>query len=159
MDKRQPGSRHDRPSAESRVQIAGHPLHPMLVTFPIAFFSATLATDIIFWWSGNPLWALFSFWLLVGGLLGGFAAAATGFLDFLLVPAIRHYFTSWSHMLSAILLMALAAANLLQRWNDPTGMVLPWGLFLSLMMMAMVGVSGWLGGKLVFEHNLGPKNP
>lgn len=149
--------RQHPPGAESRFQIAGHPLHPMLVTFPIAFFSATVATDLLFWWSDNALWAVLSFWLLVGGLLGGLAAAFAGTMDFLLVPQIRRHFSSWSHMVMAILLMAVAAANLVHRWDDPVGAVVPWGLFLSGLMMINVGVAGWLGGKLVFEHNLGPK--
>ncbi len=149
-------ARKHPPGATSRFRIAGHPIHPMLVTFPIAFFSGTVATDLLFWWTGQDFWAGFSFWLLVGGLLGGGAAAFAGFMDFVLVPMIRRHYTSWSHMLSAIVLMAVAAANLVLRWGDPSGSVLPWGLFLSGLMLAMLGVAGWLGGKLVFEHRLGP---
>jgi uncharacterized membrane protein len=148
--------REHPPGARSRFQIAGHPLHPMLVTFPIAFFSGTLATDLLYWWTGNIMWAQFSFWLLVGGLLGGTAAAAAGFMDFILVPQIRRHFSSWSHMLTAILLMAVAAANFVLRIDEPARAIVPWGLFMSGWMMLMVGVAGWLGGKLVFEHNLGP---
>ncbi|RFA24796.1 hypothetical protein CAI21_20215 [Alkalilimnicola ehrlichii] len=102
------------------------------------------------------MWALFSFWLLVGGLAGGAAAAFAGFMDFMLVPQIRRHFSSWSHMLAAIVLMALAAANFVARWNDPLSAVMPWGLFLSVLSFLVLSVAGWLGGKLVFEHNLGP---
>lgn len=148
--------RRQPPGARSKFQVAGHPLHPMLVTFPIGFFSATLATDLLYWWTQNPMWGEFSFWLLIGGLSGGAAAALAGFMDFMLVPEIRRHFASWSHMLAAILLLAVAGANLVHRWAAPVASILPWGLYLSLLMVLVLGVAGWLGGKLVFEHNLGP---
>ena len=46
-----------RPTA----QIAGHPLHPMLVGFPIAFFVATLVCDLVYWRLGLPGWAPVSY--------------------------------------------------------------------------------------------------
>src|SRR5690606_40644442 len=82
-------------------------------------------------------------------------AALAGFMDFMLVPEIRRHFASWSHMLAAILLLAVAGANLVHRWAAPVASILPWGLYLSLLMVLVLGVAGWLGGQLAFVHNLG----
>ena len=52
----------------STASIAGHPIHPMLVAFPIAFFVATLACDITFWRTGDAYWATTAQWVLGAGL-------------------------------------------------------------------------------------------
>ncbi|MFS8582025.1 MAG: DUF2231 domain-containing protein [Limnochordales bacterium] len=51
------------------------------------------------------------------------------------------------------------ACRLLQRLEDPQGAVWPWGIGLSAVTVVMLGMAGWLGGKMVFEHNLGPGEP
>jgi uncharacterized membrane protein len=145
--------------AESQMTIFGHPVHPMLVTFPIAFFSAVAVTDAAFWWLQDPFWAYMSFWLLVGGVVMGGLAALVGASDFILVMDIRRHLSSWNHFLTAIVLMSLGVVNLLQRMDDPVAAVWPWGIMLSAVTIVMLGVAGWLGGKMVFEHNLGPGEP
>lgn len=159
MTGRPTSRRRPVPGAISRVHIAGHALHPMLVTFPIAFLSATLLADAIFWWTGVEFWATAAFWLLAGGVVGGLAAAAAGTADFLLVAQVRRHFSSWSHFIAAVMLIAVAFANLILRRDDPMGAVLPWGIFLSLIDAVLLGIAGWLGGKLVFVYNLGPGHP
>lgn len=143
---------------ESQMVVLGHALHPMLVTFPIAFFIGAVATDTAYLWLSDPFWARMSFWLLAGGLVMGSLAALVGLSDFSLVADIRRHLTSWNHFLAAVVLLALALVNLLQRIGDPSA-VWPWGLLMSLLSAAMVAVAGWLGGKMVFEHNLGPGLP
>ena len=65
----------------STVAIASHPLHPLLVTFPIAFLVAAAGTDIGYWLTSDPFWARASVWLIGAGFAAGLAAAlATGFL-------------------------------------------------------------------------------
>lgn len=145
--------------AESQITIFGHPVHPMLVTFPIAFFSATVATDAAFAYLGDAFWAYMSFWLLVGGVVMGGLAALVGVTDFTLVKDIRRHLSSWNHFLTAIVTMALGVVNLLQRLDEPLSAVWPWGISMSVSTVVMLGVAGWLGGKMVFEHNLGPGEP
>jgi uncharacterized membrane protein len=142
-------------STRSSIAIAGHPVHPMLVSFPIAYLLAGLLTDIAFWWTGDPFWARVSVWVIGGGLAMGTLAALAGTLDFLLVKEIRRHITSWSHFLAAVMLLALAATNWWLRFPDPVAGLLPWGLFLSCITLISLLVAGWLGGKLVFEHNIG----
>lgn len=139
----------------STAAIASHPIHPMLVNFPIGLLYAALAADLAFWWTGDPFWARGAFWLIVGGLGGGLAAALSGFTDFLTIRYARQQVGGWSHFLSAVSALSLATANLLWRWEDPIDAVLPWGLVLSLDTAVLLGFAGWLGGKLTFRHLIG----
>jgi hypothetical protein len=41
---------------ESRIAIAGHPLHAMLVAFPIALAMSVLGADLLYWWTGDAFW-------------------------------------------------------------------------------------------------------
>lgn len=144
---------------ESQMLLLGHAVHPMLVPFPIAFFIGAVATDLAFLWLLDPFWARMSYWLLAGGLAMGALAALVGVSDFTLVADIRRHLSSWNHFLVAIALMAMGLVNFLQRLDDPLGAVWPWGLMMSILTSVMVAIAGWLGGKMVFEHNLGPGQP
>lgn len=145
--------------AKSQITVFGHPLHPMLIPFPIAFLSGAVASDAAYLYLHDPFWALMSFWLLVGGVVMGAGAALAGLSDFSLVRDIRRHLSGWSHMVSAVVMLSLATVNLLQRLGDPAAAVWPWGLLLSVITLFMLAVAGWLGGKMVFEHNIGPGEP
>ena len=54
---------------KSTASIAGHPIHPMLIPFPIAFFVATLACDIAYWGAAGEAWVTASLWLLGAGII------------------------------------------------------------------------------------------
>src|SRR5215218_1601504 len=86
MDTRNPGS---------TANIGGHPLHPMLIPFPIAFLVASLACDLAFWWTRSPGWATSALWLLEAALITAALAAAAGFTDFLAVRRIRDLSAAW----------------------------------------------------------------
>ncbi|WP_193222261.1 DUF2231 domain-containing protein [Alkalilimnicola sp. S0819] len=145
--------------AKSQITVFGHPVHPMFIPFPIAFLSGVVVTDAAYLYLADPFWARMSFWLLTGGVGMGALAALTGLSDFTRVRVIRHHLSGWSHMLSAVVMLSFATVNLLQRRVDPDTAVWPWGFFLSVVTALMLAVAGWLGGKMVFEHNLGPGEP
>lgn len=127
----------------------------MLVVFPTAFLTATLATDVAFWWRGDPFWAQASFWLALSGFSAGGLAAMVGFAEFLLMREVRNRLAGWTHMLAAVMALALAGANVQLRIEDPVAAVVPWGLLLSAVMAPMVGIAGWIGGTLTFGHGIG----
>lgn len=147
----------ERPPAatKSSMAVGGHPIHPMLVNFPIAFLFAALPSDLAFVWSGDPFWARASVWLLGTGCAMGSFAAIFGTLDFLLVAGVRKYTSSWTHFLLGVTLLAIACANWWMRLPDAAAAILPWGLFMSCLTAGAVAATGWMGGKLVFEHNIG----
>ena len=68
---------------KSTASIAGHPIHPMLIPFPIAFFVATFVCDLAYWQTANTAWATAATWLLGAGLVMAALAAVAGLTDFL----------------------------------------------------------------------------
>lgn len=139
----------------SKVAVAGHPIHAMLVAFPIALIMATLGCDVFYWWTADPFWVRaglwasgFAFWL---GLLAGLSGTA----ELLLVRDIRRHSAGWTHFVAAVMLLSIAGANWGLRLAEADITPLPWGMFLSVLAAVFVGLAGWHGGKLVFEHQIG----
>jgi uncharacterized membrane protein len=143
----------------SRAALFGHPLHPMIVPFPMAFLVGAFAGDIAYWRTENPLWSSMSTWLIMAGLVMGMLAAVLGFIDFIGIKRVRRGLTGWTHMIGNILVMAISLINLMHRLGDTEGGVLPLGLILSAVVVAILMVTGWLGGELVYRHKIGVIEP
>lgn len=138
------------------ARIGGHPIHPMLVPFPIAFLIGTLLIDLAFWNTRDPFWAGASSWLVGAGVVGGALAAPAGLADFLGSRAVRAVRAAWIHFLGNATAMALASANLWLRLDQgATAVVLPMGLLLSAAVVAIFAVTGWLGWDMVYRHGVG----
>ena len=144
----------ERLDVGSKVAIVGHPIHVLLVHFPVAFVIATLGVDVIYWWSGDVFWLRVGIWSAGMAFVSGVAASIIGTAELLLVRGIRLHEASWSHAIAAMTLVAIAGANWGLRLTDPAS-VLPHGLLLSVLASVMVGFAGWHGGKLVFDHGIG----
>ena len=138
----------------STVSVAGHPIHPILVQFPVAFLVGALLADIVYWLTDDTFWARASFWLIVGGLLGGVAAALTGILDFLRIERVRKRTAGWAPLFLNVGVLVLTIINLLIRLGNPVSALLPWGLILSVIVATLLGVSGWYGGELIYRHKI-----
>lgn len=147
-------SESHRQGVPARMAIRGHPVHPALIPFPIAFLTAALVTDLVFWKTRSPLWAGCSFWLLVAGVGMGLVAAIAGLIDFVSVSRARQHAAGWIHALGNVTVLLLGSVNLVVRWSDATR-ILPWGLALSAIIALLLGVTGWFGGELVFRHMIG----
>lgn len=141
--------------AESTAAIGGHPLHPAVIPFPIAFLTGTLVTDIVYWLTAEAFWAEASFWLIVAGLVMGLLAAVLGLVDFLTIERARAYKVGWIHAIGNVVVMALAAVSLVLRLDDAAAAVLPWGLILSAGTALLLLVTGWSGGELAYRHKVG----
>jgi uncharacterized membrane protein len=138
----------------SAVALVGHPIHVMMVHFPVAFVVATLGVDVLYWWTGDVFWLRAGLWSAGAAFWTGVAASIVGTGELLLVRGIRLLEASWSHAVAAMTLVAIAGANWGLRLIDPVS-VLPHGLALSALSSVMVGFAGWHGGKLVFDHGVG----
>src|SRR5229473_8238512 len=138
----------------SAVALVGHPIHVMMVHFPIAFVIATLGVDVFYWWSGDAFWVRVGLWSAGIAFWTGVAASVVGIAELLLVRGIRVLEASWSHAVAAMTLVAIAGANWGLRLIDP-GEVLTHGLALSGLASVITGFAGWHGGKLVFDHGVG----
>ncbi|ARP96085.1 DUF2231 domain-containing protein [Bordetella genomosp. 13] len=137
------------------VAVSRHPLHPALVTFPIAFIVGALPADLAYLWLADEFWARAALWLLGAGTLMGTLAGITGTVELLAVEGIRHRAAAWSHFVMAVMLLSVSFINWFTRLPDAQAAVFPMGLYLSALGVALVGAAGWLGGKLVFEDQVG----
>lgn len=149
----------DRPTEVSGVRstaaIRGHPIHPMLVPLPIGMLVGVLATDVVYWITGDAFWADASWWLLWAGLVTGLGAAAVGLIDFATIHRVRSHRAGKVHLVTNSLALAFVGLNLAIRAGDVADAVLPWGLFLTLVTGTFLGVGGWFGGELTYRHGVG----
>lgn len=148
--------RRDYPSGSGTVaSVKGHPLHPMLIPFPIAFLTSALLTDITFLSSDDSFWARASFLLLAAGLITGLVAGLTGFWEMLGVRRARNLRIAWLHGGGNVVALAITAVNLWVRWDDPAGATVHVAIILSVIVVGILGVTGWLGGEMSFHHGIG----
>ena len=138
----------------STVAIAGHPIHPVIVTLPIAFLVAAPATDIAYWLTSDLFWARASVWLIGAGLITGILAGLTGMMDFMKIGRVRKHTAGWAHMYANVTALVLTAINLGLRLGNPVDNLLFTGLILSVLVAALLGISGWYGGELVYRHKI-----
>lgn len=143
----------------STASIGGHPLHPIMIAFPIAFLVGALVTDIAFWAGRDPFWAVASLWLVGAGLVTGVAAAALGLIDFFTIDRARAHRTGWLHFIGNVIVLVLAFVSLLMRVNDAEGAVLPYGLIISAVIAVILGFTGWYGGELSYRFKIGVIEP
>lgn len=137
------------------AQIAGHPLHPMLVPFPIAFFVGTLVCDLVVWRTGLAGWATATQWLLGAGLVMAALAALAGVTDVLGESRIRAIGDVWLHAGGNVLVVLLELYNFYIRYDGGLAAIVPTGLIISLVVVAILLFTGWKGWGLVYRHRVG----
>ena len=138
---------------ETRATVAEHPVHPMLIPFPIALWIFSLASDLIYLFGfGGPVWKDIALYTMVGGIVGGVAAASPGYIDnrSLSDPVIVR--VAQMHMIINVALIILFTIDAGLRILNGTEALLP--VFLSVLGVAGLGVSGWLGGELVYVQGV-----
>jgi uncharacterized membrane protein len=142
----------------STASIAGRPIHPILTPFPIVLFSGAFVTDLVYWRTANAIWETFSVWLLTAGLFMGALAGIAGLMDFLGSSRIRSLRPAWPHMLGNVLVLILSIINVLVHSRDGYTAVVPQGVTLSGVVVALLLFTGWRGGSLVYRHRAGVAN-
>ena len=143
------------PRLATTAQIAGHPIHPMLVPIPIVCFIGALVTDITYLVTAEMMWANFSAWFLLIGFILGVVAAIAGLTDFLSNRGIRAQAPAWPHMIGNLAVLILAFFNNLIHTRDAWTSVVPVGLILSIVTVLILPVTGWLGWAMVYRHGVG----
>ena len=145
----------DGGNPRSTARLFGHPLHPMLVPFPMVGFLGALVTDIAYARTANVQWSNFSVWLITAGLVMGGLAAVTGMIDYLGDSRVRKKKPATPHMLLNIAVFVVEIFNAFVHSRDGWTAVVPTGLTLSVVSALLLGVSAWLGGSLVYRHGVG----
>ena len=138
----------------SRASLLKHPIHPMLVPFPIALWIFSLISDVVYglgW--GGILWNEMAFYTMAGGILGALAAAVPGLIDYLSMSDQQTSKIAKTHMIVNLTIVGIFIADLWLRTMFAPDAGLP--VVLSVIGVALLGFSGWLGGELVYVHGVG----
>ena len=142
----------DHGHPKSTAKIGGHPIHPMLVPFPIVCFILVFLCDIRIA-QGHANLAAATNWLLIIGLVMGALAAAAGLTDFLGEKRIQGS-DAVQHMLANVTVVVLEVVNLVLRIRN-ADFIASTGIYISLVVVLILLYSGWKGGELVFKHGMG----
>lgn len=143
------------PNPKSTAQVAGHPIHPMLIPFPIACFVLTLASDLAFWNTSNDFWASASLWLLGIGLITAALAAVMGLIEVFGDVQIRNLSDAWLHAGGNVVAVVIELYNWYWRYEYGTAAIIPTGLIVSLVVVLILLFTGWKGWEMVYRHRVG----
>jgi len=138
----------------SRARLLGHPLHQMLVVFPLGLLGTSVLFDLLYLITGHPTMPVVSYWLIAAGLIGGLLAAVPGAIDWWAIPkGTRAKRIGAMHGGGNLLVVALFATSLALRDTSyaPVLGEMAW----SFAGGALALVTAWLGGELVDRLGVG----
>jgi uncharacterized membrane protein len=136
----------------SKVEVAGHALHPMLIAFPLGLLGTSVVWDICALVTHHAQWGTIAYWSIVAGIVSGLCAAVPGFIDWLSIPSgTRAKGIGVYHLVLNVVVLGLFAVSLVARHAAPEGYPLAgFGRMLpGWIGVALAVVSAWLGGELV----------
>src|SRR5579883_717372 len=143
---------------ESKAKFLGHPIHQMLIVFPLGLLATAVAFDIVGLSSGTSSWFNVSFWMISAGVIGGLLAAVFGLIDWLAIPSgTRAKTIGLWHGLTNVVVVLLFIGSWALR--TPAAVEPQAGaLVLSFVAVVLALVGGWLGGELVDRLGIGVDN-
>lgn len=140
---------------KTTAAIGDHPLHPMIIPFPVAFLVGAPIADLAFIGTGDNFWARAAMWLLGAGVVMALVAAAAGFTDFFSEPRIRRLNDAWYHMVGNLAAVVLALINVYLRYTQGAeAAIKPWGVVLSLIVVGILLFTGWKGWEMVYRQHV-----
>lgn len=141
---------------ESKVKLFGHPIHPILVVYPLGLFSAAVIFDVIYLIAGNPVFTTVSFYMIAVGIIGGLLAAVFGFIDWLALPnnSRAKNIGLW-HGLGNFVIVVMFIASWFLRNAAIDFVPNTLALILSFAGVALALITGWIGGELVYRLSVG----
>ena len=140
---------------ESRIKFVGHPLHPMMIAFPLGLLGTAAIFDLIYMASSNAGWTQAAFYMIVAGCVSGLLAAVPGALDWWNIPRrTRAKRIGLWHGIGNVVVLALFFASWLMRYPDPAAPPMR-ALALGFVGLGTALVTGWLGGELVDRLGVG----
>ncbi len=139
----------------SKARLFGHPIHQMLIVFPLGLLATSLVFDIVYLATDNGRFADISFWMIASGIVGGLLAAVFGLIDWLAIPSqTRAKRIGALHGIGNVIVTGLFAVSWLLRYSAPTVPRVSY-IVLSILGVALALVTGWLGGELVERLGVG----
>jgi uncharacterized membrane protein len=132
---------------------SGEAIRPILVSFPIAYFTAAFVTDLAYWQTAAVLWETFSDWLITAGLITAGFAAIVFVID--VVRGKRSRTLAWPHAVGYALAVLLSLLNAFVHSRDGYTAVVPTGLTLSALVVVILLIAGWAGRALIARRREG----
>jgi uncharacterized membrane protein len=140
---------------ESRAKLLGHPIHPMLIVFPLGLLATAVAFDIVGLSKADSSWFGISFWMIAAGIIGGLLAAVFGLIDWWAIPSgTRAKAIGLWHGLGNVVVVLLFIVSWFLRRPDPASPRTT-AFVLSFIAVVLALVTGWLGGELVDRLGVG----
>jgi len=140
----------------STAAIAGHPIHPMMIPYPVTFLTGAVVTDLVAWQSRDPFWSRVSRNMLGAGIVTGLAAGAVGAIDYFTIRRARERTTGKIHAYGNPIAIGVAAASLaLRRRGEAGEMPGKLAVGLAAATAALVALTGWAGAELSYRHMVG----
>ena len=134
---------------ESRAKLLGHPIHQMLVVFPLGLLATALVFDVVQLVTGVAFWSVLAYWMIAAGILSGLLAAPFGLVDWLAIPSgTRAKRVGALHGGGNVVVLCLYLLSWLMRSGNPAAPEVP-ALALAFLGGGLAMVTGWLGGELV----------
>ncbi len=140
---------------ESRTKVFGHPIHPMLIVFPLGLLIMSLIFDILRYLTGNATFSTVAYYDIAAGIIGGLAAAVFGLVDWLAIPqGTRARAVGATHGIGNVMVVLLFLVSWLIRNGNAAHQPDVWAFVMSVLAIAIGAVTAWLGGELVFRLSM-----
>ena len=140
---------------EAKAKLLGHPIHQMLIVFPLGLLATSLFFDIAYLITNRAELARVAYWMIFAGVIGALLAAVFGLIDWLGIPAgTRAKRLGAYHGIGNVIVVAIFAASWWLRRGDPSTPP-TMAIVLSAIAVAIALVTGWLGGELVDQLGIG----
>jgi uncharacterized membrane protein len=139
--------------APAIVRVARLPVHPMLVSFPIACLVGTLLTDLAYWRTAEMMWADFSAWLIAAGVVLGWIAALLGLIDLFGHRYVSSGAAVAGYAIGNIVALILATFNMFVHTRDAWTSVVPWGLALSVATVIVLLITTIMGWTMLYRSH------
>ena len=138
-----------------KINFLGHPVHPMVIVFPLGLLPAAVACDIIYLVRGGPQWAHIAYWLIAAGVLSGLFAAIFGFADWLALDngTRAKRIGLWHAIVMDTVVVLFAVSWWLRRSNPDAPTTVAIALGIVAVCFALAGA--WLGGEMVYRLSVG----
>jgi uncharacterized membrane protein len=143
------------------VHVKGHPIHTILIVFPVGLYFFSLIFDIVYAVGGSPAWYTAAYYNLLFGVITTIPTAIFGFFDYSQIRDPRARRVATAHMISNMTAFMFLLVSLLLRSVVAGAGEAFWGpsyafaLSLSIIGVIVLSIGGWLGGELVYRHRVG----
>lgn len=140
---------------ESRAKLLGHPVHQMLIVFPLGLLGMAVIFDVIRLVTGLDGLGIASYYMIVAGVVSGLAAAVFGFIDWRAIPSgTRAKSVGTRHAVGNVVVVLLFAGSWWLRRVDPASPP-TLAFVLAVVGVALSLATAWLGGELVNRLGVG----